>query len=43
VNYGNIPIFSPFRFYIPPEARWLFVVALAVFIIAIHIHAANRD
>jgi hypothetical protein len=29
--------------YIPPEARWYFLAAMVAFVIAIHIHAINRD
>lgn len=43
MNYGNIPISSPFSFYIPPEATWWFLGAMVLFVIAIHIHAINRD
>jgi len=43
MNWSNIPIVSPFSFYIPPEAKWLFYVVMITFIVAIHIHAINRD
>jgi len=43
VNWANTPVYSVLQMYIPPEARWYFVGALVLFIVAIHIHAINRD
>jgi hypothetical protein len=43
LNYGNIPITSPFSIILAPGTEWLFLGVMVAFIIAIHIHAINRD
>ena len=43
MNYVNSPLLSPFSFYIPPEAKWWFIGVMVLFVIAIHMHAINRD
>jgi hypothetical protein len=43
MHYGNIPIVSPFSLVLAPGTEWYFLGAMVLFIIAIHIHAINRD
>lgn len=43
MTWGDIPIVSPIQVILAPGTEWYFLVTLFLFIIAIHIHAINRD